>query len=138
MGGGSAPIDQIDGHDFSHALILGAEKLDQPKIAGEAFYVTKGCPARKEDIDKILAEELGWSLITIPIFVQYVMRFGFWLTYNFKKLCGFPVPGCPMHVFLQMPGITKTFNNRRAREVLGFEPKFTLEQTLKRIVDQWR
>merc|ERR1712007_323557 len=116
----------------------GAEKLDQPKVAGEAFFVTKGCSAGKEDIDRMLAKELGWPIMLIPKVVQYVMMFVFWLIYMSKKLCGLPVPGCPMHIFMQMPGISKTYNNRKAQEVLGFKPEVTMEQTIKRIADQWR
>jgi len=131
-------IDMVDGQDFANACILAAVKIDQPGVAGECFFVTKGTAISKEVLDNMMAKEVGWDVMVIPNFVRLIMLFVFWLVYQIRKLVGAQVAGCPMHLFLQYSGVPKTFDNKKAIEVLGYKSEITLEQSVKRIADHWR
>jgi nucleoside-diphosphate-sugar epimerase len=129
-------IDFMDGRDVCRALLMAAQGLqDRPaEIAGEAFFVTKGTSIPPGGVSKVGAKYLGVPFIHVP---DLVISCAYWfvLLYHLvRKSCGCKVPGIPPHRFLQMLYSEKTYDNTKAREILGFTPKLDLDDSVSRIV----
>jgi len=131
-------IDFMDGRDVCRALLMAAQGLqDHPKdVAGEAFFVTKanGASVSPGGLGKHCAKHLGFPIIHVPDWVIWFACFWVLLYHHVRKWSGCRVPGVPPHRFLQMPYSEQTFDNSKARGILGFSPKLDLDDSVSRIV----
>jgi len=129
-------IDFMDGRDVCRALLMAAQGMqDRPDdIAGEAFFITKGCATAPGEVAKVGAKHLGLPFVTVPDWVIFFAYYLVMLYHVVRKYSGCQVPGIPPHRFLQMLFHQKTFDNSKAQKLLGFSPKVTLDEAVARIV----
>jgi len=135
---GTEPFDFIAAEDLCRAALAAAERLDSPSVAGQAFFVTKGETTRAERLAELVGENLGWQVTKLPGFAQSCIGAGRRASHRLKELFGQPVPGIAPHDFMLLPRVQKTFDNAKARHVLGFEPQVTVEEAVARVVSEWR
>merc|ERR1712039_179044 len=126
----------MGGRDVCRAMLLAAQGLDEipGKVAGEAFFVTKGLAIQPGEVARCGAKHLGMPFIQVPDWVIGIAYYFVMLYHFVRRSAGCLVPGIPPHRFLQMLFHEKTFDNSKAEEVLGFRPKITLDEAVSRIV----
>eukprot|EP00443_Scrippsiella_acuminata_P048550 CAMPEP_0115303962 /NCGR_PEP_ID=MMETSP0270-20121206/71200_1 /TAXON_ID=71861 /ORGANISM="Scrippsiella trochoidea, Strain CCMP3099" /LENGTH=410 /DNA_ID=CAMNT_0002721999 /DNA_START=56 /DNA_END=1288 /DNA_ORIENTATION=+ len=130
-------IDFIDGRDVVRGLLLAAQALEtRPAgVAGEAFWLTQGTSVAPGEVARMAGNYMGYPFVTLPDSIVVPVSFFAWIYYHFRLALGLRVPGVPPHRFANMCFYTKTFDNSKIRETLGFQPKFTLKDSVVRIVD---
>ena len=139
-------IDFIAAPDLCRAHVLAADKLrDAPSgVAGEVFFVTKakGMEAGKEptptDISREVARLSGRKTMKVYGNVVKGVSNLARLRYNLARLVvsDAKMPGVPFHMFARIPFYEQTFDNSKAREVLGFEPTITWQDMAATILEQ--
>mmetsp|Transcript_35854 Transcript_35854/g.65782 ORF Transcript_35854/g.65782 Transcript_35854/m.65782 type:complete len:377 (+) Transcript_35854:78-1208(+) len=134
------PMDFLDADDLSRAMMLaGAQILAQPdKVGGQAFFVTKGERINSLKIIELTARDLGWIFVPIPVCIFNVLVKFMAGIYNFRKCLGLSVKGVPDHLFWTFYRQQLTYDNSKAKDLLGYEPAIKIEETVKRILDQYR
>merc|ERR1711920_375668 len=129
-------IDFIDGRDVCRSLLMAAQALEERSAdtAGEVFFVTKGNSCAPGEVARCGAKYLGYPFIFVPDWVICIAYYLVMVFHIIRKFCGCQVPGIPPHRFMQMLFHQKTFDNSKAREILGFVPKIELDEAVSRIV----
>jgi nucleoside-diphosphate-sugar epimerase len=132
---GMRPIDFIDGRDLARALVLAAKGLEQKpaEVGGQVFFTTKGGAMCGGDIADIAVKALGWWNLPVPNALVWIAWFFAGLLYHIKRLFCLRVSGVPPHWFMRKGFIQKTFDNTKAKNVLGYEPKVGMEECVIRI-----
>ena len=144
---GFKKIDYITAPDLCRAHLLAADKLrDAPiGVAGEAFFVTKakGMEAGSEptpgDISREIARLSGRKVMRIPGSIVKGVSSVTGLRHRIRSLfvADSKMPGVPFHVLACSPFYEQTFDNTKAREVLGFEPTITWQDMAATILEQF-
>jgi len=134
------PMDFLDADDLSRAMLLAGDRiLTQPeKVGGQAFFVTKGERVTSMTIIKLVARDLGWLFVPIPVGIFNVLVRFMHGIYKFRKCVGLSVKGVPDHLFWTFYRQQLTYDNTKAKDLLGYEPAITIEQTVQRILQQYR
>lgn len=133
-------IDFIDGRDVCCAMLLAAQGLeDKPeKVAGEAFFITKGESWHPGEIAKYGAQQLGLPFLIVPDWAIHIAYVLVWMFHMTRKNLGLCVPGIPPHRFLMMLFNEMTFDNSKAHNVLGWSPKVKLCDSIDRIIELYQ
>jgi sterol-4alpha-carboxylate 3-dehydrogenase (decarboxylating) len=140
--GGSAVMDFVSVMNVCWAHLLLEKALwDRPDsgVAGEAYCVSNNEPMRMVDLCALVNALRPGGVAVIPtpqrllIGISYVVEL---VTYM-----GYKVPG-------QLGTLTKTtvnfldmnfaFSTRKAKEKLGYEPIFSMENAIQMSVDEWQ
>jgi len=136
---GCQPIDFIHVEDLCRAMVLAAQALNNPssKVAGEAFFLTKGFSLSNKDLAQRIAGYIGWWVVPLPKWGQFVATSAMELIRILKPFVGLEVPGVREQWMLVMPLYQQTFDNTKAQKMLGYKPKLTVEDAFSRIGDEW-
>jgi len=128
-------VDFIPGEDVARGMILGAKALESrpADTCGETFFLTKGESCNPGPMMATTSEFLGWPVIMLPDFIFEVACFFVWLAFAIKFKLGFSTPGIPPHKFWKMARIQQTFDNSKARDVLGYTAEVTTRDALRHI-----
>jgi len=128
-------IDFIDGRDLARALVLAAKGLEEKpaEVGGQVFFTTKGVAMKGGEISKIASKVLGWWILPVPNALVWIGWFFAALLYHVKLFFGLRVSGVPPHWFIRKGFIQQTFDNTKAKNVLGYEPKVQMEECITRI-----
>ena len=133
-----ARIDMVYAPDLCRAMLLAASNLAEGgAAAGQVFNVTRtrdDAIPKVEELARELARQLGWRYVTVP----YVLHMGFiffmWLLLLVKRLLGMEVPATPPHIFYgKIPFMDQTFDNSKARSLLGYEPQWSWREMFAQI-----
>jgi nucleoside-diphosphate-sugar epimerase len=128
----NALIDFISGQDVARGLLLAAKALEHrtADVAGEAFFLTKGYSCEPATLMYTASEFLGWPTVNLwEVFYQAGVLFQK-LFHETKEKLGMPTPGIPPHKFWKMGRIEQTFDNSKARDVLGYAPEVSMRDCL--------
>mmetsp|Transcript_9131 Transcript_9131/g.20331 ORF Transcript_9131/g.20331 Transcript_9131/m.20331 type:complete len:386 (+) Transcript_9131:72-1229(+) len=134
------PIDFIDADDLARALVSAGEGLlKRPDVVGgQAFFVTKGEILSARQALALSAELLGWVFIPIPESVHNAVLLCLQAVHVCRKACGLPVKGVPDHIFWTFNRLQQTFDNSKAREILGFKSEIASRDSVARVLRQFR
>jgi len=130
------PVDWIDGRDVSRAMLLAAQALqERPRdVEGQAFWVT-GIPVQPGEVARITAGLLRYPFVPLPMIFAAGLCFALRVAYYAMRLLGCRVPGVRPDQIVSAAFYQKTFDNSKVRKALGFEAKFSLEESCSRVVD---
>lgn len=144
---GCAPIDMIHGADFSRALCIAAGRLCGEEggeqgaagVAGKVFFATKGRGdvLTPYQIGVLTAAKMGWQVIVLPKILELFIRGAFRVATSLRRLFGGKAPACPPADYMRLPLIEKTFDNTKAQQVLGFEPRMSVLDAVQSICEDW-
>jgi len=128
-------IDFVAAQDVVRGILLAAKALESRPgdTCGEAFFLTKGESAEPSTLMYTAAEFLGWSTVNLP---EVLFEMGCIGQKWFHQICekmGLAMPGIPPHVFWKMGRIEQTFDNSKARDVLGYTPEVSLRESVGHI-----
>jgi len=132
---GTKRVDFMDGRDVVRGMLLAAQRLrEKPaEVGGQAFFLSKGKAIFTTELGTETAKFLGCWTIPVPgalvVFIQICC--GVW--YHSRRLLGMQVPGVPPQNFIAMAFLEQTFDNRKAQDLLGFQPKVSFEDSIARI-----
>lgn len=93
----------------------------------------KGGNTTPADLAKACCKLLGWKLVIPPSIMIAIFRGVKEMLHEVKKRLGFKVSGFPTHLLTKIAQTEQTFNNSKAHEVLGFEPKISVSEATTRI-----
>lgn len=119
LGDGSGNFNPVYIDDVVDAIILCAK---HPKAAGEAFNVAAGITTWREFMGHY-AKLSGKELKNVPLFMARLMAFA-------NKIPGITTP--IDQGFIDMATSDKDFPNKKAANLLGWEPQVTYEEGMKR------
>jgi len=132
-------VDYLYVGNCASAHILAAERLlSQPEsVSGQVFFVTNGEPMHVWDFNRLVWRELGddgkQKVIKIPRTLGMGLAFTAeaWsaITFSSTQFTRFGIK------FLTS---TQTYNIDKAKKLLGYEPKVSLEEGVKRTVQWWK
>mmetsp|Transcript_21973 Transcript_21973/g.26776 ORF Transcript_21973/g.26776 Transcript_21973/m.26776 type:complete len:347 (-) Transcript_21973:996-2036(-) len=142
--GGLATIDYIDAHDFCDGLIAAGALLEKENNSIEGtplFYTNGNNPERVDpsDLAEYAANKMGWEHKVLPNplldILSIVFRSQRTLQELLKNAEELPTPP---HLWLQIARHNKTFDNSRAQELLGIKPKYSWQDSVGRIIDEYQ
>lgn len=119
LGDGSGNFNPVYNDDVVDAIILCAK---HPKAVGEAFNVAAGITTWREFMGHY-AKLSGKELKNVPLFMARLMAFA-------NKIPGINTP--IDQGFIDMATSDKDFPNKKAADLLGWEPQVTYEEGMKR------
>lgn len=135
IGGGNAVMDLTYVDNVVDAMLLGTEAPQE--ALGQAYNITNGEPARLKDV---LAEL--FSLLEIPLrtrTIPYPAAFGIaaLMEWSHRML---PALGEPLLTRYTVTVLAKnqTLDITQAREKLGYTPRVSLAEGLRRFAEWWR
>ena len=118
---------------------------------GEVFFVTKGQgqeedPATPLAFARLICQLLEWKLILLPnsltragmLIAKVVYTVRVCTMRLFGVSASSTLPGVPFHLFAEMALYEQTFDNSKARRILGFEPQITCQAFIEQAVEKWR
>jgi nucleoside-diphosphate-sugar epimerase len=133
IGDGSNLIDIVHVENAAYAHLLAADALvPDSSVAGRAYFITQGEPVNCwQWVDEILALA-GLPPIKKSVSFSRAWRLGMVLEYMYAAL---RIPGNPpMTRFLAAQLATSHyFNIRRARQDLGYEPRISTAEGMRRL-----
>jgi len=135
----SKPIDMIYGGDAAFALVLAMQGLlERPdEVGGEPFFITKGRAIRSFEYATWVADRLGRRVVVLRPLVRALIMRGSRLSVGLARRLGRPVPGIPIHDFLNITDFQQTFDNSKAERILGYTSQTVVEDGLTRILDEY-
>lgn len=125
-----------NGRSFLHPtyiddLVDGIELALVKSKSGQKFIICGEKPYRVKDLAREIGKAMGKNTKTpnIPMPIAYIMAFS---AENISKITGKK----PAFTFAQIKFFTqnRAFTNKKAREELGFKPKFSLAQGVKETI----
>lgn len=122
LGDGSGNFNPVYIDDVVDAIILCAK---HPKAAGEAFNITAGITTWCEFMGRY-AKLSGKKLKSVPLFIAQLMAFA-------NKIPGISTP--IDQGFIDMATSDKDFPNKKAADLIGWEPQVTYEEGMKRTLE---
>ncbi|KAJ7223928.1 hypothetical protein C8J57DRAFT_1390971 [Mycena rebaudengoi] len=132
-------VDYAYAGNVADAHVLACGKLiAQPElVSGQTFFITNGEPLPQWDFSRIIWRELGddgkGRITQIPRIVGLIMAV---LAEIFCRITGSSTQFTRFNVRF-LTG-TQWYNIDKARDVLGYTPKITLEEGIKRTVTWWK
>lgn len=132
---GTKRVDFIDGRDVVRGMLLASQRLrERPaEVGGQAFFLSKGEAIFTTELGTITARCLGWWTIPVPSSLVFLVQICCGAWYYSRRFLKMPVPGVPPQNFISMAFLEQTFDNRKAQELLGFQPKVSIEDAIARI-----
>lgn len=122
LGDGSAHFNPVYIDDVVDAIILCAK---HPAAAGEAFNISNGHTTWREFMGHY-GKLAGKELNSVPLFMARLMAF-------VNKIPGINTP--IDQGFIEMATSDKDFPIQKAKELLGWEPRVTYEEGMRRTLD---
>jgi 2-alkyl-3-oxoalkanoate reductase len=131
-------IDSIYIDNAAEAHLLAADRLDPGSpVAGRAYFITQGEPVPLWDLVNRILRAAGLDPVTrsVPFRLAYAAGWFFEALYGLLRLRSEP----PMTRFLARELATAHwFKIDAARHDLGYEPKVTLDEGLRRLEEHFR
>jgi len=122
LGDGSAHFNPVYNDDVVEAIILCAK---HPAAAGEAFNISADITSWKEFMGHY-AELSGKELNSVPLFIARFMAFA-------NKIPGITTP--IDKGFIEMATSHNEFPHQKAKDLIGWEPKVSYEEGMKRTTE---
>jgi len=134
IGDGSNRVDVTYVDDAARAHLLAAEALEHnPRVAGNAYFISQGEPIRLWDWIRRLIARLGLPAVrrSIPYAPAYALGLAFELIYRATRLSGEP----PLTRWLALNlGRPHWFDISAARRDLGYSPALAIADGFERLV----
>jgi hypothetical protein len=114
-----------------------------PELAGTATFVTQSRAKERpctHEICNYSAELLGWGFAILPASFLSLVGMLVKIGYTMQKLVMPPsmIRGTPPHAFMTFQNYEQTFDNSKARRVLGFEPQHTWQEDVELIISEYK
>jgi nucleoside-diphosphate-sugar epimerase len=127
-GSGRNQLSFVDPRDAVAAMVLAAKR---PQAVGQIYHVTNGSREETQlDLFRILAEELGVRppRVHVPFALSYAVG---WISE--KWALAFRWEDAPMltPVRVKFVGLARTFDISKAHRELGYEPRYSLRESLR-------
>ncbi|KAJ7755908.1 hypothetical protein B0H16DRAFT_707846 [Mycena metata] len=132
-------VDYTYAGNVAHAHVLACAKLlsDPALVSGQAFFITNGEPMPQWDFSRIIWRELGDNgkghVTVIPRIVGLIMaalaEFFCAITGSSTRFTRFSV---------RFVTGTQWYNIEKAKALLGYQPKVSLEEGIRRTVEWWK
>jgi len=119
--GGEAMVELTDVRDAAQAILLADRK--RAEVTGQAFNISGGRPVKVRDLVLRLAEALDRPITLRPVPIGLVMAAARVMEAVCKRLPGRPEPPLTPYGAAAL-GYSQTFDLTRAREVLGYTPRY--------------
>jgi len=133
VGNGQPQTSVCDVDDLVRALILAVER---PEARGQTYLVTDGKDYAWRDITLALAKELGVGKIRLK--VPYGFQYGLaWLAEGISRLGNKP-PLLSREMLRSGHRCEWLYDGGKIRRELGFSPRFTLQDSVRRAVAWYR
>lgn len=139
IGDNSNLVDYLYAGNAADAHVLAAERLfDAPlTVAGEVFFITNGSPMRQWDFSRMVWRELGddgsKTAIVIPRSIGLILAT---LAELWCRITGTKTEFNRFSV--RYVTATQWYNIDKAKKLLGYEPKVSLEEGVRRTANWWK
>jgi len=139
---GQKNIDFIFAKDVVHAFMLAYERILIPdnKVSGEIFYISKGesSPGGETWSKRYEKSFPGMRQIVMPHFFRWLLILCSYIYVFFASLFGYTVPSTPLYKLLRIALYEHTFDNSKAKDILGYESSWTIEEGLSWIFQDFQ
>lgn len=134
VNGGRSRISVAYVENLADGIVAAAR---HPDAVGETFVICDDEPRSWREITEAFCNEMGikppgMSVPSKALYPAAALLMGLWTI--------FPLPGEPPLTFyrIKVAGTELFFTNRKARETLGWEPKVSFEEAVRRTVGWYR
>jgi nucleoside-diphosphate-sugar epimerase len=138
IGNGKNRIDTIYIDDAADAHILAADKLrENPELSGKIYFISQDEPVPAWDMVNALLKAAGYGPIkkTVPFTIAWLAGALLELIYHTLRLSGEPYI---TRFMAEAVSQSHWFNISAAKKDLGYRPKLTTAEGLKRLEDWLR
>ncbi|GLJ14648.1 hypothetical protein SUGI_0237000 [Cryptomeria japonica] len=141
LGDGENMCDFTYVENVSYAHICAEKALDSATsdAAGKAFFITNMEPIKLWEFLSLILERLGYQRPKIHVPVSLVMPFAWMVEWTYVKLGPFrtSVPQfTPQKIRLLT--CTRTFNCSKAKKIIGYSPRVSLQEGIRRTTDSFQ
>ena len=141
LGNGKNLMDWTYVENVAHAHCIAAEKLaiEDSKAGGEAFFITNNEPIPFWEMPKYVWSSLGYPIPKIVIPALLIL-FLAWVTDLIVKILS-PVKTIkPTLTYFRVVNATtnRTFNTKKAKEILDYEPIFSLAEGMAKTKEYYK
>lgn len=127
-------IDLTSVENVAYSVLLSVEKNG---ISGEIFNITNGNPTVQKEILEILEKNIGIKLKYKTLSFKKVYIIASILEKIYKIFRVKKEPIVTKYTVCTL-AFSQTLNIEKAREILGYEPRITLEDEIKRFADHYK